>query len=115
MSEVLDLIFKNIDMVANHYSIPFSLYRKYKNKYYEYKSKLSQPKTTNGHYIFCPWGNPKNTHGPDTCPCTRLSFEAEDIINGLTATIGQILIIKVIHEINSHNYDVTDSISKLGL
>lgn len=107
MTEQLELIFQNIDKIAFKYNIPFSCYKKYKNKYHEYKAKLSQAKT-NGHFVFCPWSNPRNMCGPNTCPCSRLAFEPDEILNGLAASFGPTLIISVIKEINSKKNDVYD-------
>lgn len=100
MDDQLESLYQNIDKVSLKYKIPAAMLANFKNLYHDYKIHLAEPKT-NGHYISCPWADPRNTYGPDTCPCSRMAFEASNIAEDLVADIGLTLINNIISEMNT--------------
>lgn len=93
----LDVIFQTINDICSKYNIPYSVYSRSMNEYFEYKCKLARPQK-NGHYEFCVWSKDNCTCGPDTCECHRLRLRPKQLFKSLLADIGLDLILALVQE-----------------
>lgn len=107
----LDAIFQTIKDICSKYNIPYTVYSRSMNQYFEYKSKLECPQK-NGHYEYCVWSKDNCLCGPDNCVCCRLRLRPKQLFNSLLADIGLDLILALVREqqeLRNHEYSKTQS------